>query len=232
MNTLELFHNQLPKVSCNTYDVGNSHPHVGVFKDGALISTQAIGQKEINRENAIVCSVNVEVLSSQVFQEFTGDQFLNMPVHYSPTLGHDRLSLAHLAFNLFPQKEVMIIDAGTFITVDFVNKDGLQGGYIIPGINTLAESYQRGRQLSKAQASRPLQTSRPQTTQEAMAHGLSLVEKGLVSQIGKLKSKDTLVMLTGGQRTFLQKNLETDIDEDHLIHFALYFQYISSGYQA
>lgn len=228
MNVLNQFISHLPKVSCRTYDVGNSHPHVATFTDGQLVSVKPFSHEGMEKERSIICSVNTEVPSSNVFKSFDGNSFLEMPVHYSKTLGHDRLSLAHLAYNLFPKQKVIIIDAGTFITVDFVDADGFQGGYIIPGPNTLAESYRHGRQLFKADSSSSINSTWPQTTEEAMGRGLNILEQGLVHELKNLKDESTILMLTGGQREFLQGSLQAEIDEDHLLHYALYFQYIST----
>ncbi len=54
------------------------------------------------------------------------------------TLGIDRWLALLAATRLYPQKSVLIIDAGTATTVDFVNCDGQhQGGWILAGIQAL-----------------------------------------------------------------------------------------------
>jgi len=51
------------------------------------------------------------------------------------TLGVDRLALVAGAKGQFPNKNVLIIDAGSCITLDFLNQDGTYfGGDISPGI--------------------------------------------------------------------------------------------------
>ncbi len=51
------------------------------------------------------------------------------------TLGVDRLALVAGAKGQFPDKNVLIIDAGSCITFDFLNQDGVYfGGDISPGI--------------------------------------------------------------------------------------------------
>jgi type III pantothenate kinase len=52
------------------------------------------------------------------------------------TLGADRLAGAVGATVLFPDENNLVIDMGTCITLDFVNKDGeYKGGAILPGIS-------------------------------------------------------------------------------------------------
>ena len=51
------------------------------------------------------------------------------------TLGSDRIAAVAGAFNLFPGKEVLIIDAGTALTFDFLSENCYKGGNISPGLN-------------------------------------------------------------------------------------------------
>ncbi len=50
------------------------------------------------------------------------------------TLGTDRIAAVAGAFNLFPGAEILIIDAGSAITFDFLSVDLYKGGNISPGI--------------------------------------------------------------------------------------------------
>ena len=52
------------------------------------------------------------------------------------TLGHDRIAAITGAYALYPGKNVLIIDAGTCVTVDFLHADGKYfGGTISAGLN-------------------------------------------------------------------------------------------------
>ncbi len=51
------------------------------------------------------------------------------------TLGVDRIALAAAAIEQYPKKNVLVIDAGTCITFDFINSEKeYLGGAISPGI--------------------------------------------------------------------------------------------------
>ena len=51
------------------------------------------------------------------------------------TLGNDRLAASVGAWSLFPQKNSLVVDAGTAIKYDFVNSNGeYLGGSIAPGV--------------------------------------------------------------------------------------------------
>lgn len=61
---------------------------------------------------------------------------LPIKINYSTpqTLGRDRIAAAVGAQVLFPASNVLIIDVGTAITIDFLDKNGVyQGGAISPG---------------------------------------------------------------------------------------------------
>ena len=52
------------------------------------------------------------------------------------TLGKDRLAAVVGAHSLFPDKDVLVFDAGTALTIDFIDKEGnYRGGNISPGLN-------------------------------------------------------------------------------------------------
>ena len=51
------------------------------------------------------------------------------------TLGTDRIAGVAGAFNLFPRSELLVIDAGTAITYDFLSEGVYKGGNISPGLN-------------------------------------------------------------------------------------------------
>lgn len=55
--------------------------------------------------------------------------------HTPETLGSDRLAAAVGAYTLFPERDILIIDAGTCLTYEFINREGhYQGGCISPGL--------------------------------------------------------------------------------------------------
>ena len=52
------------------------------------------------------------------------------------TLGKDRLAAIVGAYSLFPGKDILVLDAGTALTIDFIDKEGnYRGGNISPGLN-------------------------------------------------------------------------------------------------
>ena len=59
-------------------------------------------------------------------------------------LGADRFSAMLGAINHFPNNPLLVIDIGSAITFDVVDKNGLHhGGLIMPGMKALRESFDK-----------------------------------------------------------------------------------------
>jgi type III pantothenate kinase len=217
-------------------DVGNSYVKFAVFQQGKLIHKIAkelshfndtyinIKDKFSNIEKVIISSVgklklsqietiknqdNVLVLDSEVLLPFENS-------YKTPkTLGVDRMALVSAAVNQFPNKNVLIIDAGTCITYDFINfKNHYLGGAISPGIRLRYHS------LHNLTANLPLLDSEipkdiiGQTTTDAIHSGvingvLKEIE-GVIDEYQK-KNSDLTVILTGGDTNFLSNQLKNSI---------------------
>lgn len=76
--------------------------------------------------------------SSYHFIELSAKTPVPISIKYKTpnTLGNDRIAAVVGGKSLFPDQDVLIVDAGTCITFDFLNKKGeYHGGAITPGIN-------------------------------------------------------------------------------------------------
>ena len=135
-------------------DIGNTRTKVAVFDGDTLmeqwvyerITPECISSitKMYSISKAIVSSVGKDVdcknLLSGIPRYFDLSSQLKLPItnmYKTPnTLGADRLAGAVGATVLFPDENNLVIDMGTCITLDFVNKDGeYKGGAILPGIS-------------------------------------------------------------------------------------------------
>ncbi|TWO33319.1 type III pantothenate kinase [Seonamhaeicola sediminis] len=131
------------------------------------------------------------------------------------TLGVDRIALVSASVKQFPDKNVLIIDAGTCITYDFINSQNeYLGGAISPGLRT------RYKSLNNLTANLPLlELEKPKgiigASTKASIH--SGVVFGVLNEIDgmidsyKLKYPDLTVILTGGDANFLSKQLKNSI---------------------
>ncbi|MGM5469521.1 type III pantothenate kinase [Flavobacteriaceae bacterium LMO-SS05] len=217
-------------------DVGNSYVKFAVFKHGKLIhkqtsklthfneAYQTVKNDYSNIEHVIVSSVgkldpsqieslkkqsNILVLDSEVKLPFKN-------LYQTPkTLGVDRLALVSAAVHQFPEANVLIIDAGTCITYDFItSKNQYLGGAISPGVRL------RYQALHNLTANLPLlDTEIPKdlignSTSSAIHSG---VINGILKEIDGIideyqnKYSDLTVILTGGDANFLSNQLKNSI---------------------
>jgi type III pantothenate kinase len=131
------------------------------------------------------------------------------------TLGIDRLVLSAGAVYQFPNKNRLIIDAGTCVTYDFVNnKNQYLGGAISPGLRLRYES------LHNFTAQLPLLTlenpenyignSTSQAIHSGVVNGLINEINGFVHQF-EAENTNFIIILTGGDANFLAKRLKNTI---------------------
>ena len=131
------------------------------------------------------------------------------------TLGYDRIADAVGAYSLFPGINVLIIDAGTAITIDLLTAAGeFYGGNISPGLDL------RFRALHEFTSKLPLIEKKEdhpflgKTTEEAILSGvLSGAAFELDGYIDKLRIQypDLKIILTGGDIKFFVKKLKNII---------------------
>ncbi|MCX6333259.1 MAG: type III pantothenate kinase [Bacteroidia bacterium] len=126
------------------------------------------------------------------------------------TLGPDRIAAVAGAYLSFPGKKILIIDAGSAITYDFLSGKTYKGGNISPGLSM------RFRALHKFTGRLPLAstthkyTSPGKNTIEAITAG---VINGLIYEINEYirtflkKHVNLKVILTGGDSGYLKDKL-------------------------
>ena len=126
-------------------DIGNTAVKWATFEGGSLME-HGIGMPENVAEcdKGLVCTSGdstdvMRQLSTFNFQlsTLTSDTPLPIRLDYKTpqTLGPDRVAAACGAWALHPGEDCLVIDAGTCITVDFVDREGVyHGGAILPGL--------------------------------------------------------------------------------------------------
>ncbi|MEZ4792595.1 MAG: type III pantothenate kinase [Gelidibacter sp.] len=196
----------------------------GVAIDAALETFKIIVKEHKTINNGIVSSVGK--LEKTVLDEIESKinvLFLNsdtkLPFKNSyrtpHTLGVDRMALVSASVKQFPDKNVLIIDAGTCITYDFITKENeYMGGAISPGIRL------RYKTLNTLTANLPLlDTKMPElligNTTESSIHsgvvfGILKEMDGVIDEYQE-NYEDLTVILTGGDANFLSKQLKNSI---------------------
>jgi type III pantothenate kinase len=215
-------------------DVGNTRVKAAVFEKDTLKEVSVFQKekiisevKKIIKKNKISSSIvsAVATLSDENLEKLHG--FLNLmelnhetKVPFSnkyktpTTLGVDRIALAAYAASEYPNKNVLVIDAGTCITFDFVNKGRYLGGAISPGLKM------RYKSLNNYTSKLPLlETKEPENfigdntnncIHSGVVNGIINEIDGVINQY-KTKYQDLTVVLTGGDTNFLAKQLKNHI---------------------
>lgn len=223
-----------------TIDQGNTNTTFSLFQeDGQYLSSfsdKDLSQKidfyclKDSNTRAILSSVKKEEISLpfktiNIQEKFESNFFLDMPVNYTHTLGVDRLVLA---YPLFKKGDTCVcIDSGTFTTVDFISPNGFEGGFILPGLELLAKSYDRGFNLTQAQLKNLNHHSTkmkiPNTTEQAIEQGAMISFLSPIKDILYSTSSYTKVLVTGGNAHWLKK-LDRNVTIDKkLMHKSLFF---------
>ena len=216
-------------------DVGNTRVKVAVFEKSKVKSvfvfkkSRIISElKKIISKHDISASImsSVSNISEKTRQKITIllnpiylDSEISVPfknLYETPkTLGVDRIALAAAAIEQYPKKDVLIIDAGTCITFDFINceKEYL-GGAISLGIamryKALHSFTSKLPLLEKNEIFNFIGTNTNTSIHSGVVNGVCNEIDGVINQY-KIKYRDLTVVLTGGDTNFLAKQLKSGI---------------------
>ena len=140
------------------------------------------------------------------------------------TLGQDRLAASVGANAIYPNENILIIDAGSAITYDFVSEDGsFVGGNIAPGLKmrfTILQRMTKKLPLVEAEENEILPLF-GRNTRDAIAAG---VIRGIVFEVkGYMRDLQEQIphyktIITGGNAPFILHGLQADVRfERHLV---------------
>jgi type III pantothenate kinase len=212
-------------------DIGNTNTKLAVYKGLEKISVSRISElscEELEKELRGFKIKRAIVSSVKKFPPFISDLFFsNIPfvhllshnsklpfrIEYETpeTLGTDRIAAVAGVYNLFHGANILIIDAGTAITFDFLLADIYKGGNISPGL------AMRFKALNKFTERLPLVSPTEkyetpgQNTNDAITAG---VITGVIYEINEYirtfekKHTDSKIVLTGGDSGYLKNKLD------------------------
>ncbi|HEY9220499.1 MAG TPA: type III pantothenate kinase [Lutibacter sp.] len=216
-------------------DVGNTRIKIAVFDDCKMIHNESLTNNSFVSEakkivkkyectSAIISSVGsvnksqIDELRAEIslieLDYDTKVPFLNK--YATPkTLGVDRIALVSSAISKYPNKNVLIIDAGTCITYDFVNNEGnYYGGAISPGLqmrykalNVFTENLPL---LEPSEIVELIGNSTETSIHSGIINGVINEIDGVIEQYRK-KNTDLTIVLTGGDIKFLSNRLKNGI---------------------
>ncbi|MFI3292220.1 MAG: type III pantothenate kinase [Rikenellaceae bacterium] len=216
-------------------DIGNSRVKVAVVDGQAIVAEDASDDyssqiiktlaHKYDISRAIVSSTRgvqrevVESVRAIVGHCLLFDASVKVPlaIQYSTpeTLGRDRLAAAVGAREMFGEKDMLIVDFGTAITIDLVSRSGgFEGGAISPGVML------RFRALHEFTASLPLcdptfdvvdvARSTKEAIESGVMNGICFEIEGYISQF--LQKYDELsIIFVGGDAKFFEKRIKNTI---------------------
>ena len=216
-------------------DVGNTRIKTAVFDESKMIHNESLTFdsfvieavkiiKKYKCTNAIISSVGA-VNKSKIDELYakinlfelnynTKVPFMN---RYSTpkTLGVDRIALVSSAIANYPNRNVLIIDAGTCITYDFVNNEGIYyGGAISPGLQMRYKALnfftEKLPLLETSEIIDLVGNSTESSIHSGVINGVINEIDGIIKQYRK-KNTDLTVVLTGGDVNFLANRLKNGI---------------------
>ncbi len=217
-------------------DIGNTRTKAAVFNDAEMIEdyshdgsaidlARMVMDKYPGIQHAIVSSVNepdpvfITFISKKVKKLIEVDSTTPVPIknlYQTPgTLGKDRLAALVGAYTIFPDSNVLIIDAGSAITYDFLgsNKE-YTGGNISPGLEMRFKALnQYTRRLPKVH-SKEIFPVMGFDTESAIVSGVTsgiIFEMESYIRIFSRKYKDLKIILAGGDANFFVKKLKRTI---------------------
>jgi len=115
------------------------------------------------------------------------------------TLGIDRWLAVLGAAREYPEQDVIVIDAGTAITVDFLTAE-LQhlGGWIVPGLELMTSSIATLADKVFDDANTQYAYGAGDTTPKALKYGCLAAQCGIVDQAVNYFDRPAKIIITGG----------------------------------
>jgi|TARA_R100000479_G_scaffold31436_4_gene12695 type III pantothenate kinase len=131
------------------------------------------------------------------------------------TLGVDRIALISAAAVEYPNKNVLVIDAGTCITYDFLSEANVyKGGAISPGLQMRYKAMHTFTEklplLEAEQISSQIGNSTIKAMHSGAINGICFEIDGFITAYAR-DFKNLTVILTGGDAHFLRDRLKNDI---------------------
>lgn len=222
-------------------DIGNNSAKYYLFKEKEIILRGRKSNKDFSFvqelasrfdiEKAIISSVidiNDEqrnLINGANTRIFWFDSKTPMPIktdYRTPeTLGCDRLAAAIGAFTEAPGRNILVIDAGSAITIDFIDASGtFKGGNISPGVKmrltALHDLTDRLPLIEKEGETPEMGYDTATAIRSGVINGICHEIDGYINNL-KCKFPDLLVFLTGGDEKTLIYKIKNSIFADKFL---------------
>ncbi|MGI6339011.1 MAG: type III pantothenate kinase [Bacteroidales bacterium] len=215
-------------------DIGNTATKVAVFNGKEKLASFRIKEltcESIEKEMSSFSIDKAIICSAKALPEFIEDLLVvNIPFHHvlsgrsrlpfaveyetPDTLGPDRIAAAAGALHTFPDSDLLVIDAGSAITFDYLIGGIYKGGNISPGLEM------RFKALNMFTGRLPLMTASDEfsspgkNTRDAIIAG---VVNGIIFEINEYirtfikMHPGSHVIITGGNGAFLEGKIGYEV---------------------
>ena len=223
-------------------DIGNTRTKFSVFNRGEVLITVPVDEFKPEHINVLKnehpelksviisatkdYSTELKKALQQNFDEFIElDANTPLPIENcyktKDTLGNDRIAAVVGAFDLYPQNNILIIDAGTAITYDILNdKNQYLGGNISPGIDmrfkALNQFTDKLPLVNQSEFNKLYGTSTENAIRAGVQNGVVFEVDGAIDTFKEFYN-NLKVIITGGNAEFFDMKLKNSF----FVHFNL-----------
>jgi len=184
---------------------------VDKFSEKSLPGNQSVWLSAVAHPQ-ILEAINMKFSDVKVVKSLSHFGSLTIAYKEPLDLGSDRFLAMLGALKHFPDRNMLIIDVGSALTIDVVNKSGEhQGGLIMPGLQALRSSFAKFATNNQNLNSSSFQTS----TEKAWLSGTQeMLISSIKEQIAGFESEqsDGIVILTGGSAIGLISELPETVN--------------------
>ncbi|MGB2143849.1 MAG: type III pantothenate kinase [Flavobacteriaceae bacterium] len=217
-------------------DIGNTATKLAVFQSDKMIQVQTVATtnmlaeveallKKFSRvKHGLLSSVKmIDDLELKRLQKLLPIKILDVSfqlpfknAYDTPhTLGVDRLALMAAAVQQYSKRNVLVIDAGSCVTYDFMDSNqNYLGGAISPGVEMRYKALETFTSnlplLQKTPPNQRIGSSTEASIHSGVIHGLLHEMEGTIKEYQN-KYPDLTVILTGGDTDFLCKQFKISI---------------------
>jgi len=222
------------------FDIGNTNTHIGLYKGRVLLRKLSFPTRkkllplsikriiEDNRLEGVVIVSVVPYVTKQLIKLCRVHRTapiivssklkcgLRYKYHNPATLGADRIAVVVGALSRY-NRDVIVVDAGTAITIDVATRGGYHlGGIILPGMHMLAElMHRKTAQLPQVRVSKPknlIGKSTKECIQTGIFNGTMTMIRGLIQDIKMQVRGDYYCVATGGSGKLIAQHVG-EVDE-------------------
>lgn len=189
-------------------DIGNTTFHFLIKKQ----SSRYLLDEEIPKFDEQVYFISVNEKATKKLLE-TNPSAINLKEYVSFNTKYEGQGIDRVFVCLF-QTNIIIVDAGSAIKVDIMEKGNHKGGFILPGFNSYKKIYPEISKVLELDLEREVNLDKiPLNTKDAIFYA---VLKSIILPIKEI-SKDKTLLFTGGDGLFLSKYFKNSIYDEDLI---------------